>query len=218
MGSIFFVKGGAPMEDKSLYVIFSATPYRMGRLIRFVTGEPYNHVSIATEQDLRHMYAFARRYYRTPFYGGFVTEQPCRYHHNGSTAQIEVYQLPLSDRQWATLQGRLQDMQRNPHRYLYNHLSAALAPIHRKVTVPDAFTCAEFTVSILQELGFPFRANRFYTIGQIRERLSGFEIYQGEFPAPPENETSFFEPRPLNHPIYASTRDILKLFWRKAII
>ena len=206
------------MEDRYLYIIFSATPYRMGRFIRTVTGEPYNHVSIATEQDLRHMYAFARRHYRTPFYGGFVTEEPCRFHHNGDTAQIMLCRLPLSEAQWETLNKRLGDMQSHPERYLYNHLSAALAPLHLQVSVPDAFTCAEFTVSVLQELGFPFRADRFYTIGQIARRMEPFQIYSGEFPVPPEEDEAFFQPHPLRHPIYASTRDILKLFWRKAII
>lgn len=206
------------MEGRHLYIIFSATPYRIGRLIRFVTGEPYNHVSIATERDLTRMYAFARRHYRTPLYGGFVTEEPGRFHHNGSTAQIALYCLPLSGEQWEMLQNRLQHMQEQPRRYLYNHVSAALAPLHCKVSIPDAFTCAEFTVSILQELGFNFRSDRFYTIGQIEAALEGHLIYSGEFPVLPEENEAFFARRPLRHPIYASTRDILKLFWRKAII
>ena len=63
-------------ETEYLYVVFSATPYRMGKLIRFVTREPYNHVAISTEASLTRMYSFARRFYRTPFYGGFVTEEP----------------------------------------------------------------------------------------------------------------------------------------------
>lgn len=206
------------MEQHFLYIIFSATPYRIGRLIRIVTGEPYNHVSIATEGDLTRLYAFARRYYRTPLYGGFVTEEPCRYHHNGSAAQILVCRLPLSDSQWQTLQKRLEDMQEQPRRYLYNHLSAALAPLHCKISIPDAFTCTEFTVSILQELGFPFRTNRFYTIGQILRKLEPFRIYCGEFPAAAEESTVFFQRHPLRHPIYSSTLDILKLFWRKAVL
>lgn len=205
------------MEQRYLYIVFSATPYRMGRLIRFVTREPYNHVSIATEGDLKRLYAFARRYYRTPLYGGFVTEEPCRYHHKGSTAQICLCRLPLSDSQWLTLESRLQRMEESPRRYLYNHISALLAPLHCKVSVPDAFTCAEFTISVLQELGFPFRENRFYTICQIAQRLEPFRIYSGEFPVPEKEDEIFFAVRPLRHPFYSITLDILKLFWRMAI-
>ena len=160
-------------QQKSLYVLFSATPYRMGKCIRFITGEPYNHVSIATEEDLRECYGFARRYYETPFYGGFVTERPSRYIHNGRVSKIRLYRLPLTNAQWLKLDTLLQSMRSQPERYLYNHLSAMMAPMHLKVKVRDAFTCAEFVVSVLNRLGFDFDATRFYTIGGIAGRQSG---------------------------------------------
>ena len=204
-------------DQKYLYVLFSATPYRMGRMIRLVTGEPYNHVAIAMEEDLKELYAFARRYYHTPFYGGFVTEHPYRYHHNGSTAQIRLCRLPISDDQWQSLQQRLSHMRAHPSRYLYNHLSALMAPFHRKITVRDAFTCAEFTVSVLQALGLDFSSRKFYSIGDIAGKLEAYQIYSGDFPTPPEENSSFFDPHPIRHPIFASTRDFLALLWRKAM-
>lgn len=206
-----------PDDQKYLYVLFSATPYRMGRWIRRITGEPYNHVAIATEEDLKQLYAFARRYYRTPFYGGFVEEHPCRYHHNGVTADIRLYRLPLTQRQWDTLQTLLAGMREQSERYLYNHLSALAAPLHIKVRVRDAFTCAEFAVSVLSTLGFDFDANRFYTIGGIARRLDEYHIYTGRFPIKGETDPSFFAPRPLSHPVFASTRSFLILLWRKAL-
>lgn len=202
-------------EQKYLYVLFSATPYRMGRCIRFVTGEPYNHVSIATGEDLTSIYSFARRYYCTPFYGGFVSEDPCRYRHNGKTANIRLYRLPLTSRQWQRLQDMLEDMKDHADRYLYNHLSAIVAPLHLKVRVRKAFTCAEFTVNVLSMLGFDFNPNRFYTIGAIAERLSAYHIYTGDFPENRGRDNSFFHPHPVAHPIAASARDLLRLFWRR---
>lgn len=200
-----------------LYVLFSATPYRMGRMIRIVTREPYNHVAIALEEDLRELYAFARRYYRTPFYGGFVTEHPARYHHKGSAAQVQLYRIPITESQWEALRRRIQNMDSQAHRYLYNHLSALTAPIHRKVTVRDAYTCAEFAVSVLAELGLDFDHTRFYTIGDIAKKLAPYRFYVGAFPAPGEEEAAFFRRSPVSHPVYRSTRDLLRLFWRKAI-
>ena len=41
-----------PDSQKYLYVLFSATPYRMGYWIRRVTGEPYNHVASAADGTL----------------------------------------------------------------------------------------------------------------------------------------------------------------------
>lgn len=206
------------MEDqKYIYVLFSATPYRMGSMIRFVTGEPYNHVAIALEEDLSELYAFARRYYHTPFYGGFVTEYPYRYHHNGATAQVRICRIPVTEAQLDALRQRVQTMDAQSHRYLYNHLSALTAPIHRKVNVRDAYTCAEFVVSVLSSLRLDFDIRRFYTIGDIAEKLTPYHIYSGEFPVPPEEDAAFFQPHPVRHPLYRSTRDLLRLFWRKAI-
>ena len=82
-------------EPNYVYIVLSATPYRMGRWIRRATGEAYNHVSIATEESLTTLYSFARRYYRTPFHGGFVTETPDRYHHKGLSSHIRLYRLPV---------------------------------------------------------------------------------------------------------------------------
>lgn len=202
-------------EQKYLYVLFSATPYRMGRWIRFVTGEPYNHVSIATGEDLTSIYSFARRYYCTPFYGGFVSEDPCRYRHNGRTANIRLYRLPLTTMQWQRLQDMLEDMKTHADRYLYNHLSAMAAPLHLKIRVRKAYTCAEFTVNVLSSLGFDFNPNRFYTIGGIAQRLSAYHIYTGVFPENTARDTSFFHPHPVSHPLIASARDLLRLFWRR---
>ena len=203
-------------QQKYLYVLFSATPYRIGRFIRLVTGDPYNHVAIGTEESLKELYAFARRYYNTPFYGGFVEETPCRYRHKGVTASIRLYRLPLTTRQYQQLQEILDAMRQKADRYLYNHLSAAAAPFRRKIRVKDAYTCAEFTVSILQELGLDFNSRRFYSIGDIAERLVPYHFYDGEFPVPPEEGSAFFASKPVRHPVFTSARDIFALFWRKA--
>lgn len=201
-------------QQRYLYVLFSATPYRMGRFIRFMTGDDYNHVSIGTEEDMTNLYAFARRFYHTPFYGGFVKEHPCRYRHNGVAAKAKVYRLPLTNRQWNKLQDILSSMRLEADRYLYNHLSALLAPLHIKVRVRKAYTCAEFAVSVLSSLGFDFNPRHFYTIGDISDRLECYHFYSGDFPVCDEIDPAFFDPRPVAHPIAVSTRDILRLFWR----
>lgn len=203
-------------SGKYLYILFSATPYRMGKMIRFVTGEPYNHVSIAMDRDLRTLYTFARRYRNTPLYGGFVTEKPCRYHKNGVTAKICLCQIPITDAQQAHLSWRFAHMANEAERYIYNHLSALMAPFHRKIQVKDAYTCAEFTVSVLQELDMDFSGQRFYSIGQIAEKLAPYVVYTGDFPTPPEETGSFFQRQSLSRTWYLSVRDILALVWRKA--
>ncbi len=201
-------------SERNLYILFSATPYRMGSWIRYVTGEPYNHVAIATDERLRTLYSFARRYYHTPFYGGFVTEGAYRYHHKGATAQVQLYRLPLNREQWKMLNRVLEEMQAQPEHYLYNHLSVLTAPMHWKVPVRDAYTCAEFVVSILSTLGFPFDPDRFYTIGDIAQPLEKYLVYSGEFPTQIPADSEFYSRENAPHPLLLSTRDFLHLCWR----
>ena len=163
---------------------------------------------------MSNLYAFARRFYHTPFYGGFVKEHPCRYRHNGVAADTKVYRIPLTSRQWNQLQEILTTMRSQADLYLYNHLSALLAPLHKKVRVRKAYTCAEFAVSVLSDLGFDFDTRHFYTIGDIAERLESYHFYSGVFPVITEDDPDFFQPKPMVHTIAVSTRDILRLFWR----
>lgn len=204
-------------NQKYVYVIFSATPYRMGGMIRQVTGEPYNHVSIATEESLSTIYSFARRFYRTPFYGGFVQEHPSRYTHNGATADIRMYRLPVPERRWKKLNLQLQEMHSNAKHYLYNHLSVLAAPLHRKIPVQDAYTCAEFVVATLYNLGFDYDPEKFYSIGQIAEPLEPYHIYTGKFPKAAPQDPVFFQRQPVAHPLLTSAAELMHLCWRLAV-
>ena len=39
--------------DNAVYIVFSATPTGMGRLIRRATRNRYNHVSLSLSRDIR---------------------------------------------------------------------------------------------------------------------------------------------------------------------
>ncbi len=204
------------MSAHCLYILFSATSYRMGRWIRFATGEPYNHVSIATDSSLRKLYSFARHYYHTPFYGGFVTEHPCRFYHNDVPADILLCRIPLSIHQKKRLDALLEAMQRQPSHYLYNHLSILTALMHHKVQVEDAYTCAEFAVTVLSELGLPFDPAQFYTIDQILHKLEEYRIYSGPFPAEADTDPDYFCRDNAPHPLLISTKAFAHLCFRAA--
>lgn len=171
------------MPQKYLYVVFSRTPYRIGRAIRVVTGFSYNHVSLALEQDGT-LYSFARKYGNVPFYAGFVQESPLRYRHRGRLAEILVCRIPVTEEQHRAVAQKLDSMQREPRRYLYNLFSAATAPLHHRVLIPQCYTCVEFVAAMLV-LGGVLREeerSRFWAISALAERLAPHEYYRGIFP------------------------------------
>lgn len=170
------------MKQKKLYVVFSATPLKIGSMIRTVTREKYNHVAISFDPCLRNLYSYARYYKKTPFYGGFVKEKASRYMHQNKIAEIYVCAIPITYKQCRLIKEKLYYMIENYRRYRYNMFSAAAAPFSKRVFVPGCFTCVEFVISILSEIMPEISANRFYSIEDLRQILIDYGMYKGPFP------------------------------------
>lgn len=202
------------MDQHHIYVVFSSTPYKIGKLIRRVTGEEFNHVSISLDEELSQMYSFARRHYRLPFYGGFVHESRSRYHVDGNATSICLCAIPVTSRQYLALSSLLRDMHRNSRFYIYNHLSILGAVIHRPIRAKDSYTCVEFCVKILKDLGIEIQPDKYYSVGDIQALLAPFVIYNGAMPAPDSFDAAYYATKPVSHPIYTTVRDMVKLLPR----
>ena len=203
------------MEQQSIYVVFSSTPYKIGKAIRALTRETYNHVSISLDESLSQMYSFSRRYNRTPFYGGFVRESISRYHRKGHTAQIRVCRLQITTEQHKTLEAHLNTLFEQKERYLYNHLSASTALLHKPVKVRDAYTCVEFCLEILHACGVDVDPEKYYSVGDLEQLLRPFAIYTGPIPEADDYDAAFFAKHPVSHPLRKTIKDILRLFYRR---
>lgn len=201
------------MHD-SIYVVFSATPYFIGKAIRRITGEPYNHASIALDADLTQMYGFARRYYRTPLYGGFVRETRSRYHVNGKSTNICLCKLPVTEQQYETVKDQLLQMYERKDHYIYNHLSILGTLIRKPIKVSQAYTCIEFCVEILHSLGIPLDPQKYYSVGDVEQLLRPYAVYTGPMPAGREFDTAYYARKPVPYPTLTTLRELLKLLPR----
>lgn len=202
------------MDQQYIYIVFSSTPYKMGKLIRCVTGEQYNHVSISLDRELTKMYSFSRRYYRLPLWGGFVHESRARYCIRKQPTRICLCALPVTQQQYTALRDLLQDMHDRSRFYIYNHLSALGAVVHLPVRAKDAYTCVEFCVKILQQLGIPVKAGKYYSVGDIHRILDPYIVYQGTMEQSEDADSDYFADKPVSHPILVTLRDMLKLLPR----
>lgn len=202
------------MDQQYIYVVFSSTPYKVGKLIRKITQEEFNHVSISMDRELSRMYSFARRYYRLPFYGGFVCESRSRYYINGKGTNICVCAIPVAPRRYIALCNLLRDMHGQSRSYIYNHLSALGAVIHKPIRARDAYTCVEFCIKILRDLGVQIQPDKYYSVGDIHSLLKPFMIYNGPMPVPDSYDAAYYAEKPVPHPIYATLRDMFKLLPR----
>ena len=173
---------------ENLYVVVSATPAKIGKMIRFVTRAPMNHVAVARKEDLSDLVSFARRFYRTPLYGGFVRESVERYTDGKFFSPVRVYAIPLDDNQAERVDRRIGEMSADPERYLYNLADAALVPFRRRADRVDAYTCLGFVCLLLRDAGI-FSGEPVYGIMDLGKLLAQYRVYEGTMDhfALPEN-------------------------------
>lgn len=195
-----------------VYIVFSSTPYKIGKLIRTITKGRYNHVSLALDRELENMYSFARRYYYTPFYGGFVRESRARYHLNGVPAQVKICRLAVSGEDYEALAQRLQNMYERREEFLYNHISMLTIPFRRLVHLKDAAICTEFVAGQLQALGLAVDSKRYYSVIALEKLLADHTVYEGDAPAALQDDPAFFAHHPV--PYFTTTRAFGRLLQR----
>lgn len=200
------------MAEAYIYIVFSSTQYLIGKAIRKITGEPYNHMSIALDEDLEQMYSFARRHYHTPLYGGFVRESKARYCAKGQRAHIEICRLPVDASRLAAVKERLAHMYSQRDLYIYNHASAISALLRKSVKVRKSYTCVEFGVDILHQLDYPVTPGHFYTVCDVEKLLHEYAVYEGPIPQAVREDKDFFQKVPF--PTLTTAREILKLIPR----
>jgi len=169
--------------ERAVYFIFTSTNSMMGRIIRIVTGSRFNHISLSLSDDFHEMYSFARYHRDAPLQGGFVVESPLRYYdYRFKTVWVKICRLPVSDSRYVGLVRTLAGLKRRPERYLYNTVSAVLAPFDKRRSVPGAYTCCEFAERVLDHLGAGGeREDGCCTIQSLEKRLNRYTVFQGDF-------------------------------------
>lgn len=157
---------------KDIYIVLSATSGHMGKFIRKITNTPYNHLSFSFHEDLHEVLSFARYYYSTPFYGGFIHESKERYDH----ANIKLYKISIDDNSYENIQHFIMEMEEYPHDYYYHTLNALLSPLHKSINIKNAYTCLSFINAILQQ-SEPMIS--FYDIQDLMNHLQPYVVFEG---------------------------------------
>ena len=133
-----------------LYIMLSATPCGMGKMIRATTAFPFNHVSLTMDSTYRRWYSFARHNKRAPLAGGFVVETPERYAAIGDALPIQLYHIPLSPTQASRVRRILEKAEAHSDLLIYNSFGAAVSVMHFQLSLPGAYTCLDFANYILE--------------------------------------------------------------------
>lgn len=166
--------------DHAIYVVFSATPTGMGRIIRLATRHNYNHVSLSLSQDIRKLYSFARYYRTIPLYGGFVEESILRYHSFAGDARVKICRVPVEEPQLTYLHNYLDCLWNERDKYIYNTPDAMVSLLHCRAAIPKAYTCVSFVYDMLSRYHLAgITAQDIPSIPALEERLAPYVVYEG---------------------------------------
>lgn len=166
------------MKEKYIYVILSSTHCGVGKFIRLVTGNKYNHASISLDPAFKKLYSFARYHEDAPLYAGFTEESPLRYKNNSKYAGIKIYKIPVTKKQYNKTKKYIKKLEKYSKKYVYNFLSAATFPFRKKIKINESYTCIEFIISILEGIGV-IEKKKFYSFKDLEERLKKYLKFEG---------------------------------------
>ena len=135
--------------DNAIYIVFSATPTGMGRLIRGATRNRYNHVSLSLSRDIRKMYSFARLHRTIPLYGGFVVESILRYQSFAGAAKVKICRVEVPEPELTYLRNYLERLWNEREEFIYNTPAALASLVHLRPAISKAYTCVTFVQEVL---------------------------------------------------------------------
>ena len=137
---------------KNIYIMIRQTNTGCSRILQFFTRAPYNHASIALDENLNSLYSFARQNLYVPLIAGFVKEDINSgiYKIHGNTL-CEIYRLKITKEQYELLEKSIEEFKENEDKYKYNFagLIAILfnIPYHR----PKHYVCSQFVAYVLEK-------------------------------------------------------------------
>lgn len=142
------------VQTRYIYIMLSNTYSWPTRAIGIYTRAPYNHVSIALDEQLNEMYSFGRRRPDRPLPGGFVQEKQ----REGTFAHFKdtlcaIYRLEVTDEAYAAIRAVIAEFLKEQDSYNFNLMGfaglAAGLPIQRRY----AYFCSQFVSTVLERAG-----------------------------------------------------------------
>lgn len=146
----------------NLYLMVSKTSTKFGYLIRKVGELRYNHSAISLDENLHELYSFARTQHNSMFLTGIVLETVSRYTLKKETyVDVAIIKLPVTKEQYELAKKIIYDLYGRDD-YLYNLFSVLTYPITKGFATYQSYTCVEFVVHVLSQIGFEFNAPGYY--------------------------------------------------------
>lgn len=203
---------------QKIYIFFLATDFKIGKAIRILTHNQYNHVAFSFSPSTQTLYSYARYRYHEPLLSGFGVEYTDRYEQTPGVF-VKVCAYPVTDAHYQRIQQRIAYYEALQEKTRYNFFDVLLYPLCHHVKLEYTHTCISFILELLERTDL-------HTIGQLRKALEDCALYEGplsEFEQQASRgEIDFFEKRSRRFAWRQSGKVMLQLaaalalvIWRK---
>ena len=150
----------------------------LSSLIRNYTNDPYNHISISFDPELRKMYSFGRKYENSPWLGGFVKEDvnsKILYY-----ATTTIYELEITNQQYVRLKLDLNYFKQEKENLQYNFFGLLALALDIPLKRSNAYFCSEFIATLFVRAGIAPNLDPQFTSPMDLINIPGLkEIYTG---------------------------------------
>ena len=172
-----------------IYLLITRTPTVIGKVIRGVLDNKYNHMSICTEKDLSEIYSFGRVSVRNFIVGGPLKES---YYTlslgSNSDVQLCVLRIPVTKHQYQRVLHFIQSVFYDADGYIYNLPDAIGTVFKKRIRVNKCYTCIEFCKEAL--LFANIRAGQLLgyvnNLDAARRVMKRYIVYEGKYRAYPD--------------------------------
>lgn len=142
------------IKKHTIYILLTHSGSLLSKCINVYTKEPYTHVSIAFDEELKELYSFGRLRPRNPIIAGFVKEDIA----NGTYARFPetrcaLYSLDINDLQYKKLMKELERFKRDGEKYGYNLIGLLGVMVNYPIERKYNYFCSQFVSSLLRKSG-----------------------------------------------------------------
>lgn len=212
------------MTDVYIYILITRTPTVVGKVIRRVLDNRYNHMSVCTEKDLSKIYSFGRISVKNFIVGGPLKESYYTLS-LGSNSDVElcVMRIPVTKYQYDRVQYFINSVFYDSDGYIYNLPDAIGTVFKRRIRVNKCYTCIEFCREAL--LFANIRAAHLLehanNLDCVRRQLKRFIVYEGKYRAYPdvylkmtESDMQFMKQKGFYRELRSTAKTIKKIIGR----
>ena len=141
-------------KQKNIYILLSRTHTVPATLIRLYTKEPYSHVSIALDMELKELYSFARKHRFNPLDSGFVEEDLDKGIFGADKSiRCRVYEVAVTDEQYGQIREEISHFIKNKEDYGYNYRGLFGAMFGKNHEDGTHFLCSQFVTHVFYRGG-----------------------------------------------------------------